>query len=141
MIDLKLEANIKNTKEFIELWTKFHQIFEKTISEPLVNNEKEAEFASVRKLLNSRFEDLMDSLDIKPLKRFVMCTAICNILALEELSNMSDEKMKNFNTDWDESSKFLYGILDRLNRKKNRIGDFNKFAFVIKRKINFRRKG
>ena len=141
MIDKKLEQNIKNTKEFIELWTKFHQIFEKNVSMSHLDKREEEEFVFVRELLNSRFEDLMDSLGIKPLKRLIMCPPIGNILALAKLSSMSDDVLKAFDRDWEEASKFLGSLLGRLERKKDRIEDFNKFAFIVKRKVTFHRKG
>ena len=136
MIDRELENNIKRTKEFIELWDKFHGIFKNTISENHVGEEDEKAFLSIRELVNSRYEDLMDSLGIKPLKRFTMNASLCNVLSLERLSVMSDERLKAVDRDWGESSRFLHLLLNRLIRKKKRIEGFNRFAFVLKKGIS-----
>ena len=136
MIDKQLESNIRKAKEFIELWDKFHVVFRNTVSGNRVGEKEEQNFLSIRELVNSRYEDLMDSLEIKPLKRFTMNTALCNVLSLERISIMSDERQKAVDADWTESSRFLNSLLERLMRKKRRIESFNKFAFVLKKGIN-----
>ncbi len=139
MIDRKLEANIKKTKEFIEIWDEFNRIFKNTISENHVSIDEEKEFLSTKALVNSRYEDLMDSLGVKPLKRFIMSPSIYNVLSLEKISIMSDEKFDTVDKDWEESSKFLTALLERLKTKKRRIEGFNRFFFVTKKAIRRKR--
>ncbi|MBL7156668.1 MAG: hypothetical protein ISS92_00750 [Candidatus Omnitrophica bacterium] len=135
MVDKKLEENIKKTKEFIEIWNKFHRIFKNAISENHLTEGKEKEFLSIKSLVNSRYEDLMDSLEVKPLGRFIISPFVYNVLSLEKLSIMSDEKLKIVDKDWKESSKFLDSLFNRLERKKRRIEGFNRFFFVLKKGI------
>ena len=139
MIDRKLEANIKKTKEFIEIWNEFNRIFKNTISENHVSIDEEKEFLSSKTLVNSRYEDLMDLLGVKPLKRFIMSPSIYNVLSLEKISIMSDEKFDTVDKDWEESSKFLTALLERLKIKKRRIEGFNRFFFVTKKAIRRKR--
>ncbi len=139
MIDRKLEANIKKTKEFIEIWDEFNRIFKATISENHVSIDEEKEFLSTKTLVNSRYEDLMDSLGVKPLKRFIMSPSIYNVLSLEKISIMSDEKFDTVDKDWEESSKFLTALFERLKTKKRRIEGFNRFFFVTKKAIRRKR--
>lgn len=139
MIDRKLEANIKKTKEFIEIWDEFNRIFKNTISENHVSIDEEKEFLSTKALVNSRYEDLMDSLGVKPLKRFIMSPSIYNVLSLEKISIMSDEKFDTVDKDWEESSKFLTALFERLKTKKRRIEGFNRFFFVTKKAIRRKR--
>ncbi len=135
MKDRKLEENIKRTRDFIDIWHKFRDIFENTVSEGHIDKEREKEFLSTRLLVSSRYEDLMDSLGVKPLERFIMSPHVYNVLSLERLSVMSDEKRKAIDQDWEESSDFLRSLCERLERKKRRIEGFNKFFFVAKKKI------
>lgn len=139
MIDKKLEANIKKTKDFIEIWGKFQRIFKMATSGDHVNANKEQEFLSTKYLVNSRYEDLMDSVGMKPLRRFIISPSIYNVLALDKLSMMSDERSKAIAKDWEESSRFLNSLLNRLERKKRRIEGFNKFVFVLKNRIRRKR--
>ena len=133
MIDKKLENNIKKTKDFIEIWSKFRNIFKNAVSGDHVSEDKEKELLSVRNLVDSRYEDLMDSLGVKPLKRFLASPSVYNVLSFKKLSIMSDEKLDAAGRDWEESSEFLTKVLDRLERKKKRIEGFNKFFFVLKK--------
>ena len=135
MIDKKLENNIKKTKEFIEIWSKFSNIFKRALSEGHVGNQREKEFMSTKYLVDSRYDDLMDSLGVKPLKRFTMGPAIYNVLSIDKLSIMSDDKIKKFEEDLSESNKFLEALLSRLDRKKRRIESFNKFYLSLRRKF------
>ena len=135
MIDKKLEKNIKMTREFIELWDKFYNIFKSVLKEGRLQEDKETEFLSVKTLVNSRYEDLMDSLGKKPLGRIVKTPFIYNILSLEKLSIMSDGTIKSVDKDWVESFNFLKGLKNRLEKKRAKIGEFNKFAFVLKKGI------
>jgi len=135
MIDRKLEANIKKTKEFMEIWDKFNHIFKATISGDHVSINEEEEFLSSKALVNSRYEDLMDSLGVKPLKRFIMSPSIYSVLSLEKISIMSDEKLGMVDKDWKESSKFLTALFKRLESKKRRIEGFNRFFFMAKKGI------
>ena len=81
MTDKKLEHNIKCTREFIEIWKNFYRIFNNTISESHLTETKEREVLSLRNLVSSRYEDLMDSLGVKPLRRFIANPAMHNLLS------------------------------------------------------------
>ena len=135
MKDKKLEENIKKAGHFIEIWNKFHDIFENATSREYVDESGEKEFLSTKTLVSSRYEDLMDSLGVKPLKRFIINPSLYNILSLDNLSIMSDEKLKTVGKDWNESCRFLTALQKRLESKKRRLKDFNKFAFVVKNKM------
>lgn len=140
MIDKKLEANIKKTREFTEIWNKFNRIFKNAISGEHISRDREKEFLSTRALVNSRYEDLMDSLGVKPLKRFIISPFVYNVLSLEKISVMSDEKSDTVDKDWEGASKFLAALLKKLEGKKRRIKNFNRFFFVAKKEIR-KRKG
>jgi len=130
MIDRELEANIKKTKEFIEIWNNFHRIFKG-------NDEKN--FLATKTLVNSRYDDLMDSIGEKPIKRFIKNEPLYNILSLENLSIMSDERLKKLDIDWNESSRYISLLFERLKRKKRRIEGFNRFFFLLKNVIRRKR--
>lgn len=132
MIDKKLEANIKKVKEFMEIWNNFRGLFE---------NSEVQNFAATKKLINTRFDDLMDSLGEGPLARFTKNEPLYNILSLQNIAIMSDERRKAVDNDWEDSSKFLGRLLGRLEKKKRRIEDMSPVGFGIKKgiaKIRFR---
>ena len=133
MVDKKLEENIKKTKEFMEIWNNFHRIFKNAISRNTVNKGEEKHFLSTKELVNSRYDDLMDSLGVKPIKRFITGEPVYNILSLENLSIMSDERLAALDGNWKHSFELLRVVLSRLERKKRRLRGFSKFAFTLKK--------
>ena len=135
MIDRKLEGDIKKTKEFIELWDKFHQIFKDAISENHVSESKEKEILATKSLVGSRYEDLMDTLGKRPLERFIMSPSVYNILSLEKISIVSDRRLDALDCDWREAQRSLKALFERLERKKRRIGNLNRFAFALKKGV------
>ncbi len=130
MIDRKLEENIKKAKEFAEIWENFRRIF---------NNNDEKNFLATKTLVNSRYDDLMDSIGEKPIKRFVKNASLYNILSLKNLSMMSDERLRMIKGDWEESRAFLFSLINRLQRKKKRIDEFNRFFFLLKNAVRRKR--
>lgn len=137
MVDRKLEANIKKTENFLEIWDKFHRIFENTLSGNSINKGEEKNFFSTKTLINARYDDLMDSLGVKPIKRFIKSEAIYNILSIRNLSVMSDRRSSLVCKDWQNSFEFLNSLLERLKRKKRRIKGFSRFSFLVKRGLSF----
>ncbi len=130
MIDRKLEENIKKAKGFMEIWGNFRRTFK---------NNDEKNFLPTKTLVNSRYDDLMDSIGEKPIKRFTKNEPLYNILSLENLSMMSDGRLKSIEKDWEDSSVYLFSLLDRLERKKRRIEGFNRFFFLLKNVIRGKR--
>jgi len=122
MIDKKLEDNIKKTKTFLEFWAKFHQLY----------RSEEESFLSTRTLVNSRFQDLMDSVGVKHSQRLTKGLPIYEILSIESLSGMSDEKQKRIEACWEDSYRFLSSMLSQFQKKKRKIKRFNRLIFTIK---------
>lgn len=132
MIDKKLEENIKNTKRFLEFWSKFQELYRIVISGSPSLKDKEEGFTSTRTLVNTRFQELMDSLGVSHGERLKRAIPIYEILSIENLYNMSDEKLKKIEDHWTDSYIFLSSILDRFQKKKKRIEDYSKVMFVTK---------
>jgi len=135
MVDKKLEENIKKTQTFLEFWTKFDELYREAVSERTVSGPKTEIFISTRSLVNSRFEDFMDALGIGRTDRMIKCGFVYEILSLEDLDTMSDERLNKIRECWTDSYIYLYSVLNRLKKKKQRIEKFNRFFFITKRLI------
>ena len=136
MVDKNLEENIKKTKDFIELWKKLQEVFKNTTSESHINDEKELEFLNIKELVYSRYEDLMDSLGVKPLRRFIKSPSVYTILDIQKLAIMSDEKLKAVDKNWEDSWDFLNLLSRRLEKNKKRLEGFNRFFFMTRKRSN-----
>ncbi|NQT22783.1 MAG: hypothetical protein HQ579_05000 [Candidatus Omnitrophica bacterium] len=142
MIDKKLEDNIKNTKRFLEFWSKFHEMHTELITGSAVLPKRQEDFRSTRTLVNSRFQDLMEFVGINQAERVTKAIPLYEILSIENTSDISDEKIARIEDYWTDSYIYLSFILGRLQKKKKRIERFNKFFFMAKnffRHVNGRR--
>ncbi|MDD5439359.1 MAG: hypothetical protein PHS37_04155 [Candidatus Omnitrophica bacterium] len=133
MKDKTLEHNIKETQVFVEFWTKFHELYKQTVAQNPVPVGKTNLFVLTKDLVSSRFDDLMDQLEIRSAERMVKCMPIYEILSLNDFSTMSDEKLTHLTDCWTESYYYLYGLLSRFKKKRKRIEKFNRFFFVAKK--------
>ncbi|MFH1790952.1 MAG: hypothetical protein ABH885_03080 [Candidatus Omnitrophota bacterium] len=133
MKDRKLEDNIKKTGVFLEFWTKFHELYRDAVSG---NSPDREMFISTRSLVNSRFDELMDSLGVGSREKIDKCIPFYEILSIEDLSAMSDEKQVKIGDFWTDSYIYLYSRLDSLKRKKRRIEKFNRTVFMAKRLLS-----
>jgi hypothetical protein len=132
MIDKKLEESIKKTKRFLEFWSKFHELYRNVVESNVDLNEKEKDFLSNITLVNSRFQDLMDYLEVGHGERLAKAYPIYKVLSIESLQGVSDERSKEIEDWWTDSYVFLSGLLERLQKKKKRIEGYNKFMFLVK---------
>ena len=132
MIDKKLENNIKKTKTFLEFWSKFHELYRDAVGDSSSLPDKEENFIATRSLVNSRFQDLMDFIGVKHSQRFAKALPLYEILSLENLRGVSDEKFETIDDYWTDSYIFLSSILDRFQKKKRRIEKYNKTIFTVK---------
>jgi len=135
MKDPKLEENIKEICKFVEFWTKFHELYKEAIAKNPVPADKTNMFIATKDLVSNRFNDLLDALEIRHGERMTKCLPIFEILSLDDFSTMSDEKLDRLTDHWSDSYFYLYGILNRLKKKKRRIEKFNRFFFVIKKMV------
>ncbi len=135
MVDKTLEQNITKTQTFLELWTKFHELYRDAVSDDRGMGPKGEIFISTRGLVNSKFDDLIDSLKKTPRCGITQRFLFYEILSLKDLSTMSDERLDKIKDCWMDSYIFLYGTLDRFKKKKQRIEKFNKFFFIMKRLV------
>jgi len=135
MIDKKLEDNIKRTHKFLEFWSKFHELYRDAVSERALTGYKGEMFISTRTLVNSRFDDLIESLEIGSREKVTRCFPVYEILSVDDLSAISDEKLNRLEDCWTDSYIFLSSLLSRFKKKKQRIEKFNKFLYITKRLI------
>jgi len=132
MIDKKLEEKIKQTQIFIEFWTKFHELYNNALSENEAGPKTEV-FLSTRELVNKRFEDTMDFLEFSQRYRLANCYPIYEILSVKDISHMSDEKRKRIDDFWTDSFIFIYAVMKRLKKRRQRIMKFNRFLYIAKK--------
>jgi len=133
MIDKKTESDIKALKSFLELWTKFHSIYDEAVSKEVISKEGEATFLETRDKIKSKYGELRNALEIKYVPRSRLTDPVDDILAISGIRLMSERSLKKLNEDWRDSYVFLNSIVERLKNRKRRLEEFNPISVLFKR--------
>ncbi len=133
MIDKKTEADIKIVKGFIEFWVKFHSIYSSINHKETISKEEEVKFLETKELIRSKYEGLKNSLDFKYMPHTRLTDPVNDIMLINNIRFMAERNLKKSENDWKDSYVFLNSILERLENKKRRLGQFNPMAVFLKR--------
>jgi hypothetical protein len=133
MIDKKTEAGIKAMKEFLEFWTKFHHIYNATISKELISDEDEHKFLQTKETMRTKYEEVKGSLDVNYVPHSRLTDPVSDVLSLGGIRFISEKNLKKLNEDWRDSYVFLNSIMERLKNKKKRLEQFNPVRVFVKR--------
>lgn len=133
MIDKKTETDIKDVKNFLEFWAKFHSIYEATISKGTISKDEERKFLETKDLIASKYEALRNGLEFKYMPHSRLTDPVSDILSINSVSFMSEKHLKKVNDDWRDSYIFLNSVLERFKNKKKRLEQFHPVAVFFKR--------
>lgn len=133
MIDRNLEKEIKQTKDFIELWRKFHDLYKGALDKQTISSQEEESFLETKSLLARNYQALLDSLNIKSTIEDKTFEVISQILSLDSISTISDMQMKKIENDWHNSYITLNKILGSLESKKEALAEISAVKIIIKR--------
>lgn len=135
MIDKRTEDNIKDVKSFLESWVKFHQIYVNLISKNTVTKDDERVFFETKDIISTRYSVLSGALEFKYMPYNRLSDPIAEILNLDNISYMSEKRMKKIEDDWNDSYMFLNKILERLKSRRKRLENFSAIGVGIKKLI------
>ena len=66
MIDRAIEDKIKKTKEFMELWVKFHNLYKEALKKETIDPQDENTFLETKSLIARKYQALTDLLGMSP---------------------------------------------------------------------------
>lgn len=133
MIDRKTETGIKSLKDFLEIWGKFHSLYDGLTSKDIITEDDEKKFLEARGMVTRRYDDLRSSLDFHYAPHSRMTDPVSDVLSFENARFVSEKNLKKLNDDWRDSYVFLNNILERLKSRKRRLGGFNPVGVFFKR--------
>ncbi len=133
MRDKKSEMDIKSLKDFLELWTKFHSIYNDTISKDAITKEDETKFLETKGIIRTSYGALQNGLDFRYMPHGRITDPVSDILALDGILFMSEKYLRRLNEDWRDSYIFLNNILEALKSRKRHLEGFNPVGAFIKR--------
>ncbi|MDD5504177.1 MAG: hypothetical protein PHV77_02545 [Candidatus Omnitrophica bacterium] len=111
---LSSKEGIARTKEFIELWKKFNQIYKEAMGKSAISEEEELLFLETKSIVARKFQTLVDSLAIERATIDRTYDVINNVLSLKSISTISEEAIRKMDTDWHQSYISLNRLLGHL---------------------------
>jgi len=133
MIDKKTEAGIKTAKDFIEFWTKFHHIYNDTVSKGIISKEDESKFLETKGMIKAKYDELKSMMEFKYMPHGRLTDPVSEVLNVETIRFISEENLRKLNNDWKDSYVFLNNILERLKEKKRRVEGFSPIGVFFKK--------
>jgi hypothetical protein len=113
------KESIAKTKEFIELWKKFNQIYKEAMGKTAITEEEEDLFLETKSIVARKFQTLVDSLAIERSTIDRTYDVINQILSLRSISTLSEECLRKINNDWHQSYISLNRLLGHLEAQKD----------------------
>lgn len=114
-----IKDHINRTKEFMELWIKFHQIFKEAMNKSSITPEEEESFLQTKSMLARKFQTIVDSVSIDRPTVDRAYDVINQILFLKGISTLSEQTLKKMENDWHESYISLNRLLGHLEAQRD----------------------
>jgi hypothetical protein len=131
---------IVKTKEFIELWKKFNQIYKEAMGKSAITEEEEELFLETKSIVARKFQTMVDSITVERSTIDRTYDVINQILSLRSISTISEEALRKLNNDWHQSYISLNRLLGHIEAQqvetaKKPVIDFRKITSYIGRFI------
>jgi hypothetical protein len=119
---------ILKTKEFIELWKKFNQIYKESMGKTTITEEEEDLFLETKSIVARKFQTLVDSLTIERTTIDRTYDVINQILSLRSISTLSEESLRKISNDWHQSYISLNRLLGHLEAQRDTVAEKDKVS-------------
>ena len=110
---------IAKTKEFLDIWKRFNQMYKAAIGKSDISQEEEDLFLETKSVVARKFQMLADSLSIDRFTVDRTYEVINQLISLKSMSTMSEQTLKKIENDWHEAYISLNRLLGHLEAKKD----------------------
>lgn len=114
-----IRDSIEKTKEFMELWVKFHEMYKEAMGKSSITPEEEESFLNTKSIVARKFQTLADSLTIDRFTIERTYDVVNQILSLQNISALSEQVLKKLENDWHESYISLNRLLGHLEAQRD----------------------
>lgn len=126
------KESIIRTKEFLELWKKFDQIYKEAMGKASITEEEEELFLETKSIVARKFQILVDSLPVDRPTIDRTFDVINQTISLKSISTFSEEALKRISNDWHQTYISLNRLLGHLEVQKD--SDVHDGAVAIKKR-------
>ena len=132
MIDRDVEEKIKKTKEFMELWMKFHNLYQEASRKETIDPQEEDTFLETKSLIARKYQALVDLLGMgQSLEQDRTFDVISQVLSLQGVSALSDVQIQEIENGWHQSYIALNKILGSLENRKESLAKINPLSLIL----------
>ena len=114
MTEKDLKTNIKNTRDFIDLWGKFHDLFQSASRREAITREEENLFLETKSLVADKYTSLKGFLKPYLAADEGTMDVIADVLSLKGMTTISDDALRRIEQNWDHSRDVLNRISKQL---------------------------
>ena len=110
----KTKESLNRTKEFIELWKKFNQIYKAAMNNRAITEEEEELFLETKSVVARKFQSLVDSLALERATIDRTYDVINQIISLKSMPALPEEALRRIDNDWHQTYISLNRLLGHL---------------------------
>lgn len=133
MIDKEIEGKIKKTKEFMELWMKFHHLYQEALKKQTIDPEEENTFLETKSLIARKYQSLIEFLQMPPSAEDKTFEVISQVLSLQGVSALSDVQIQEIENGWHQSYLALNKMVGSLEAHKEALAKINPLSLFLSR--------
>jgi hypothetical protein len=138
MINRELEHQIKKTKDFIQLWMKFRELYQGALGRTNILIAEEKAFLDLKSTLVRQYQGLVELLNLSASSDDRTFEVISAILSLASVSGLTEMQLKKVESDWHSSYLNLNKILGSLENKKEQLAKINTAKITIDKFLSSR---
>lgn len=132
MIDRDVEDKIKKTKEFMELWRKFHHLYKEASNKESIDPQEEETFLETKSLIARKYQALVDLLGMsQSLEQDRTFEVISQVLSLQGVSTLSDVQIQEIENGWHQSYIALNKILGSLENRRDALAKVSSLSVIV----------
>src|SRR3989338_2584781 len=89
----EVDKLIKDAKDFMALWVKFHELYKEAIKDKVISPEEEKTFLETKSVIARRYQALIDEIGLPSSPEDKTFDVISSILSLETVASPSDMQL------------------------------------------------
>ncbi len=110
----RLKGSIRQVKEFLDLWIRFHEMYQEAADPEKITPEKEKAFLELKSLLARRYQAMLDTLGLPITPDDRTFDVIAQVQSLSRRTQISEMQMSKIESDWNQSHVSLNKLLGSL---------------------------
>ena len=131
----EVDKLIKDAKDFMALWVKFHELYKEAIKDKVISPEEEKTFLETKSVIARRYQALIDEIGAPSSPEDRIFDVISSILSLETVASLSDMQLAKIEQDWHNSYISLNRLLGGLETQREKLCSHNPLKENLLKKI------